>query len=521
MRFTRNVLAGLLAVVLSSLPAFAEKRVALVIGNAAYTNAPKLKNPRHDAEDMTAALEKLSFKVVSGFDLDERGMAQKAREFSREVVGADVALFFYAGHGLQVNGLNYLAPVNTSLKNETDLDFETLPLELVLKQMRQARVSLVFLDACRDNPLTRSLKSATRSGAASTGLARIEDATGMMISFATQPGNVALDGDGRNSPYSKALLANIAKPGVSVGDAMIEVRKQVLAETSDKQVPWENSSLTGKFYFVPGGDGAAPAQQIAAVPQTMAKDVMTVPDSTVDHTFWTSVAASNNPDLYREYLRRFPNGSYAVIAQARIEAASKPRSTLQPPQQQVAGLPSLPPGSPQPLPPQPQLAALPPPALKPGPSAPPLSPKAMAEAQQKELKRVGCFAETIDGTWGADSMRAMATYNAQAKTALPIDSPSSEAISTLQAQTKTVCATEAAAPPAAKTPRKKATAQSDDDEKPKAKRKSSSASPRPSESSGGSQKQSQSSNSDSVGAAVVGGAIVGGVIGGVLARQRR
>ena len=482
---------------LSALPALAEKRVALVIGNAAYTGAAVLKNPRHDAEDMTAALQRLNFKVISGYDLDERGMSLKAREFSKELIGADVALFFYAGHGLQVNGLNYLAPTNVALKSEADLDFETLPLDLVLKQMRQAKISLVFLDACRDNPLTRGLKAASRSGTGSTGLARIEDATGMMISFATQPGNIALDGEGRNSPYSKALLAHMAKPGVSVSDTMIEVRKQVLAETGDKQVPWENSSLTGKFYFMPGAAVGGGMTVAAASPQqTVTKEVLTVADSAVDHTFWTSVATTDDRELYREYLRRFPAGSYRMIAQAKLAALSQPRSS-EPPVLPLS-----------------------------------LSPKAMAEELQKELRRVGCFAESPDGVWGAESMRAMATYNAQARTALPIDTPSREAISTLKAQTRNVCAVEAAVPPppAAKPSRKKVVEKVEEEEKPRAKRSSTSSSSsssssresRSSQSSGRGQNQGQERDSStSVGTAIIGGAIVGGIIGGVLSQKKK
>ena len=236
----------------------AEKRVALVIGNSAYQNTAPLKNPRSDAEDMAAALKRLDFEVVAGYDLDDRGMKTKVRDFARAVDGADTALFFYAGHGVQSKGENYLLPVNASLRTESDLDFETVSLDLVMKQMqRSARVSLVFLDACRDNPLTRSLRTASRSAAVGNGLARIEEAAGMMISFSTQPGNVALDGTGRNSPYTKALLSHIDTPGATIGDVMIDVRKQVIAETKERQIPWENSSLTGKFYFRPA------AQQVA------------------------------------------------------------------------------------------------------------------------------------------------------------------------------------------------------------------------------------------------------------------
>ena len=237
--------------------AHAEKRVALVIGNSAYQNTAQLKNPRSDAEDMSAALKRLGFEVISGVDLDDRGMSQKVRDFARSLEGTETALFFYAGHGLQAKGQNYLLPVNAALKTESDLDFETVSLDLVMKQMqRSARVSLVFLDACRDNPLSRSLSASSRSGAVGSGLARVEEAAGMMISFSTQPGNVALDGTGRNSPFTAALAKHVREPDHNLTSVMIQVRKDVLAATGGKQVPWDHSALTGEFYFqqtaVPG-----------------------------------------------------------------------------------------------------------------------------------------------------------------------------------------------------------------------------------------------------------------------------
>ncbi len=257
----RHLAAGLFSLaVLATAPdaALAERRVALVIGNSAYQNTAPLKNPANDAADMAAKLRELGFEVIDGTDLSKREMEQRIRTFADKLAGADVGLFFYAGHGLQVDGRNFLAPVDAALKSDTDLDFEAVELNLVLKQLeRNARVSIVFLDACRDNPLANNLALASRSLSIGRGLAHVEKAVGMMIAFATQPGNVALDGAGRNSPFTTALLRHIATEGAGINDVMIDVRRDVLEETGGKQVPWENSSLTGQFYFKPAAPKTA------------------------------------------------------------------------------------------------------------------------------------------------------------------------------------------------------------------------------------------------------------------------
>ena len=211
--------------------------------------------------------------MIDGTNLSKAEMESRIRTFSAKLDGADVGLFFYAGHGLQVDGKNFLAPIDANLKSDADIDFEALQLDLVLKQMeRNARVSLVFLDACRDNPLAANLAQ-SRSLQVGRGLAQIEKAVGMMIAFATQPGNVALDGEGRNSPFTNALLGHIDQEGTTINDLMVEVRKDVLAATAGKQVPWENSSLTGQFYFKPSAPKSTAEQsaettaQIAALRQ--------------------------------------------------------------------------------------------------------------------------------------------------------------------------------------------------------------------------------------------------------------
>ena len=251
--------------------------MALVIGNAAYQNAPPLRNPSNDATDIAAKLRELGFDVVEGIDLGKRDMEKRIRAFAEQLNGADVGLFYYAGHGLQVNQKNYLAPIDAELKSETDLDFEAVELDLVLKQMlRSAGTSLVFLDACRDNPLVQKLAQSGRSLNIGRGLARVEPVSSMMIVYSAEFGKVALDGTGRNSPFTEALLRHIGEEGESISDMMIEVRNDVRKETGNQQQPIESTQLTGQFFFKPASQQAAAKSsstdaELAALRQEIAR----------------------------------------------------------------------------------------------------------------------------------------------------------------------------------------------------------------------------------------------------------
>ena len=258
-----RLLAPIVAYLLLVLPAAAEKRVALVVGNSGYVHANALPNPVNDAGDMAKALAEVGFEVILGLDLSKSGFDGKVRDFARALEKVDVALLFYAGHGLQVSGKNYLVPVDAKLQVERDLDFEAISLDFVLKQMeldRDDKTNIVFLDACRDNPLARNLARSmgTRSGTIAQGLAQVQAGVGTFIAYSTQPGNVALDGEGRNSPFTAALVKDLRLPDRNLNAVMIEVRKDVTAATGGKQVPWDLSALTGDFYF-----------QLAAAPGTL------------------------------------------------------------------------------------------------------------------------------------------------------------------------------------------------------------------------------------------------------------
>ncbi len=246
-------------------PAGIGRRIALVVGNAAYQHTAALTNPANDAADVAAALRDLGFTVIDGIDVTKRDLELKVREFAGALVDADTALFFYAGHGLRVGDANYLVSVDARLASERDLDFDAVRVDFVLRQMeidREQKTNIVFLDACRDNPLSKNLARTmgTRSAAVGQGLAQIKSGVGTFISFSTQPGNVALDGQGRNSPFTAALVKNIHTPGRTLTGLMTEVRRDVLSATGGRQVPWDHSALTGEFYFVPPAT-SAPAVQ--------------------------------------------------------------------------------------------------------------------------------------------------------------------------------------------------------------------------------------------------------------------
>ncbi len=398
------LIAGLLT------PAHAERRVALVIGNAAYEHAPPLRNPANDAEAIAALLKRLGFDVLKGIDLSDKGFAQTIGDFSQMLdKGAEVAVFFYAGHGLQVNGRNYLAPVDAKLDREASLDFEAVRLGTILTLMeRHKGTNLVFLDACRDNPLARNLarNMGTRSTAIGRGLARVETGVGTLIAYATQPGNVALDGQGTHSPFAAALLKHAESPGLEIEGLMRQVRRDVIDATSGAQVPWNHSSLTAPFKFI-----AAPAAAEAPVaapgfdPKAM------------ELSFWDSIREGSNAALFKEYLSRYPDGAFSIIARAKLDELKAPRE--QPKEEKVAGLPES--STAQPMPEEYS------------------DPRELTRALQKELKRVGCDPGGIDGVWGAKARAALAEFNRHANLKLPAGEPSREAIDAVRGISVRIC----------------------------------------------------------------------------------
>ena len=285
----------------------AERRVALVIGNSAYQSTAPLANPKNDAADVGATLSKLGFEVLSGTDLDKAGMDRTIRLFAEKLSGADLAVFFYAGHGLQVDNQNYLVPIDAKLSTAAALDFEMVRLDLVQRSMeRETKTNILFLDACRDNPLARNLARSlgTRSTSIGRGLAAIELGEGTLISFSTQPGNAALDGAGRNSPFAAALVKHIGTPGEDLSSVLISVRNEVMTATSRQQVPWDHSALTARVYF-----GGTPTKN----------PIGPSFEQQAELSLWASVKDAADPALLQTYLDRFPNGTFAATALVIIE----------------------------------------------------------------------------------------------------------------------------------------------------------------------------------------------------------
>jgi tetratricopeptide (TPR) repeat protein len=229
-------------------------RLALVIGNGAYVNATALANPPNDAAVVAKTLREIGFEVIEGTNLDRAGMERLVRDFLHKAPSARLTLLYYAGHGMQVDGKNYLVPIDAKLSAPSDLAFETLDLDKVLAGLDdEARANIVVLDACRDNPLARSFASklgATRSAAVPAGLAGYATVgTGTLIAFATAPGQTALDGSGGNSPFTTAFIKHVRTRGIEVNQMLTRVRIEVAAGTKNRQVPWANSSLLGEVYL--------------------------------------------------------------------------------------------------------------------------------------------------------------------------------------------------------------------------------------------------------------------------------
>jgi uncharacterized caspase-like protein len=309
----------------------APDRVALVIGNSAYKNAAMLPNPSNDAAAIAQALRKIGFEVVEGRDLPKRAMEEKIIEFSRKLDRASLALFFYAGHGLQIGGRNYLLPIDAALERPGDLSFETIDLSQVLGQMEaEKRVNLVFLDACRDNPFAKSLARSmgTRSATVGQGLASVQSAVGTMIAYATQPDNVALDGAGPNSPFTTALLKYIGTPGLEVRAMMTRVRADVLAATNQKQVPWDHSSLIGEVVLAPLPNAAPAVAAVTPKPAESAPPPAALAVSEAGQA-WAVTKDTTSIAVMQAFIKEFGNTVYGQMARARLQelqvAAAPPK----------------------------------------------------------------------------------------------------------------------------------------------------------------------------------------------------
>jgi len=285
-----------------------EKRVALIIGNSAYKAAP-LKNPSNDARDMAARLRSLGFDVVERTNLTTRQIASTLREFRSKLAPGAVAVFFYAGHGLQIKGVNYLPTVDADISSEEDVPLQSFDVNKVLELMEESktRLNLIFLDACRNNPFARSFRSA------SDGLAKVNAPSGTLISFATRPGSVAADGEGRNGLYTSKLLASMNETNQPIELVLKRVVTGVKAASKGKQEPWMEGSIEGDFCFGICGTLASAAPLDKTDPSPAA----------IEFSYWESVRDSRDPEVYQTYLNKYPNGQFVDIAKAKIRELSR------------------------------------------------------------------------------------------------------------------------------------------------------------------------------------------------------
>ena len=346
MRWLGSLALGLVCCCIIHTNAWADKRVALVVGNSGYANAPNLPNPPHDAEDVAAALKRMNFEVIRGIDLDHSGMQDAVIRFARAAQSADVGIFYYSGHAIQFNGVNYLMPVDAKLDGEEDL-YRFTKVDDVLGYLQKARaLKVLVLDACRDNPLAEALKrsiGSTRAVWIRRGLARIEAPVGTIISYSTQAGRTATDGTGRHSPYTTAFLKHIEEPA-EIGDIFRDISADVFRATGEKQLPELSLSIIGKFYL------KGSASVTATVPP---RPVPTDPCAAAsDH--WKSAESIGSLTAFEDHLARFPACAFAGLAKARIDALRRQAAVVAPP---TAVVPPISPAKPSGLgaakPPQP------------------------------------------------------------------------------------------------------------------------------------------------------------------------
>lgn len=297
------------------------KRLALVIGNGEYTGASPLKNPRNDATAIGKKLVDLGFEVRTEIDATTDKMVRAVSDFTQALSEAGAggkataAVLFYAGHGVQVDGENYLLPIDTQIRTKLDLQHRAIGLQLVLEALSGAsRNSIVMLDCCRDNPLPRTFGGGTRSAAKAHGLANVHAPPGVYVAFATQPHFVALDGTGDNSPFTEGLLQFMDDPGKHVSDVLMDVRRVVFEKTGGQQVPWDHSSLFEPFRFVAGD-----VTKLEGLSDEARERVLAEESEAREKSYWQVVEKSKDVGFIHSFVTQFPNSRYRAAALGRID----------------------------------------------------------------------------------------------------------------------------------------------------------------------------------------------------------
>ncbi len=468
------------ALLLVCQPAWAEKRVALVLGNAAYQNVAKLPNPVNDGAVIAATLRKAGFDVVdSRQDLPAAETRRTLRDFADRARDADIAVVYYAGHGIEVDGANYLIPVDAKLERDTDVYDEALSLDRVLLAIEPAKkLRLVILDACRDNPFSKNMKRTVATRAIGQGLAKVEpNSPNMLIAYSAKAGSTAADGDGTNSPFTVALSKHLTTPGLDVRRAFGFVRDEVLKTTSNRQEPFVYGSLGGEdLPLVPAPTRAAPATP-APSPQAEARR---------DYELALQIG---NKSAMNAFLAQYPDGFYASLAKlqlekfaaeaARVAATEKARlaeqerarlaaegaqksqqakadadakaaeqariaaeKAKQIAQDQAAAAEQKR-AEAEKAAPDARVAAVTPavgsetPGLAALNAGPPQT--EVNKSLQAELRRVGCLGADADGNWNTASQRSLTLFNRYANTKFDTKLASTDALDTIKLKTARVC----------------------------------------------------------------------------------
>jgi Caspase domain len=432
MRIIAVCTCAVMLMFLGTLQAQADKRVALVIGNGAYQNTAFLTNPANDADDMAAALQSVGFEVIIERNVNKRSLEIAMARFARVAQDADSALFYYAGHGMQYRGVNYLMPIDARLEDEFSVNYELTRIDDVLFAMSGARgVKILILDSCRDNPLADRLsrRATNRDIVAMRGLARIEAARGMIIAYATQSNQVAVDGTGRNSPFTGALLKEIEQPGLEIATLFRRVAANVERATGGRQLPELSISMSGEFYL-----------------NTQETDVRA----------WVRVRESSSITDLQEFMRQYPQSFLTADARARIAALEREQITQEVAERQrreqaerekierehadreqaVA----------KPVGNNAIAVLTPPPEVQAPVATAALSGSALILEIKKELTRVGCYAGHLDDKWATiDTKSSIQKFLRFARLPTAPNEPTIDFLDAIRGRSERVCPLECGA----------------------------------------------------------------------------
>jgi hypothetical protein len=429
-----QLLAGIVCLLaLSCADALADKRVALVIGNSGYKNAAQLPNPSGDASAVAALLKSAGFEVVlSKNDLSNIEMRRAVREFTEASASADIAVFFYAGHGIEIDGNNYLIPTDAALDSDLDVEDETLSLDRIMHAMDSVkRLRLVILDACRDNPFSRTMKRSLASRSMGRGLAQVDPMTSdTLVAFAARAGSTASDGSGAHSPFTTALLKYIAMPGLDIRLALGRVRDDVMAATGRKQEPFVYGSLGGSEVDL------VLKQDVAVAPPP----VVNTGDIARDYEFAERIGTK---EAWDAFLANHDRGFYAELAKA---ARDKVLTGHDDDKRQAAESAQRKATAERPKPPEQDganhvaLAVAPAKPSEPAPAAKgDIADGDIARLLQVQLKRVGCDSGSTDGAWNEGARRALARFNEHAGTKFDVKLASIDALHSVEQHAARVC----------------------------------------------------------------------------------